>query len=236
MTGKKRPRRVLLIALGVLAALAAAFFLYCSDYYPAGEAAMAVLDAGEGLTVLDGCAVLTPTEAGDLTGTGLVFYPGAKVEESAYLPLLESLREAGLTCVLVKMPFHMAIFSPDAAEKAMEAAPEVERWYIAGHSMGGAMASSFAAGHPDEVEGLILLGAYPYGEYPTDRTLTVYGSLNESVAEKIDYTENVVVIQGGNHAQFGDYGPQRGDAEAAVTAEDQRARTAEAILAFVRGE
>lgn len=79
------------------------------------------------------------------------------------------------------------------------------------------MASQFAAGHRDQVDGLILLGAYLYGEYPSADTLTVYGSLNQSVEDKIDYTEHVVEIDGGNHAQFGSYGLQRGDPPAEIT-------------------
>lgn len=99
--------------------------------------------------------------------------------------------------------------------------------------MGGAMASRFAAGHPDAVDGVILLGAYLYGDYPAEDTLTVYGSLNSSVAEKIDYTDNVVVIDGGNHAQFGNYGPQKGDLPAEISAEEQQAQAVEAIQAFL---
>ena len=149
------------------------------------------------------------------------------------MPLLRQLRQEGVACVMAEMPFHMAIFAPDAALDAMAAVPAVEHWYIAGHSMGGVMASQFAAENSAAVEGLILLGAYPYGEYPLEDTLTVYGSLNTSVAEKITYTENVVVIEGGNHAQFGNYGPQKGDAEALITAEEQQRITVEAIGDFL---
>ena len=127
----------------------------------------------------------------------------------------------------------MAIFDVDAAQAVMDGFPQYRHWYIAGHSMGGAMASQFAADHPDEVDGLILLGAYLYGEYPTDRTLTVYGSLNQSVEDKLDYTENVVEIEGGNHAQFGNYGPQKGDAPATISAEEQQDQTVDAIEAFL---
>lgn len=95
------------------------------------------------------------------------------------------------------------------------------------------MASQFAADHPDEIDGLILLGAYLYGDYSPEDTLTVYGSLNQSVEDEIDYTENVVEIQGGNHAQFGNYGPQKGDAPATISAEEQQARTVEAVAEFI---
>ena len=100
--------------------------------------------------------------------------------------------------------------------------------------MGGAMASSFASGHPEAVDGLILLGAYIYGDYPDDDTLTIYGSLNQSVEDHIDYTENIVEIQGGNHAQFGNYGPQKGDLPAEISAEEQQEQTAATIEEFIR--
>ena len=95
------------------------------------------------------------------------------------------------------------------------------------------MASQFAASHPDEVDGLILLGAYIYGDYPPEKTLTVYGSLNQSVEDHIDYTENVVEIEGGNHAQFGNYGPQKGDLPATISAEEQQEQTVAAIEEFL---
>lgn len=227
-------KRRLLRAAGLLAAvvilLAGAFFWYVSDYYRAEDVALAVMNDGSGLTVEDNLTVLAPSVPGD---TAVIFYPGAKVEAEAYLPLLDKLRQNGLTCILVDMPFHMAILDADAAGDVMARFPQYSHWYIAGHSMGGAMASQFAAGHPAEIDGLILLGAYIYGDYPPADTLTVYGSLNQSVEDKLDYTENVVEIQGGNHAQFGNYGPQKGDAPATISAEEQQAQTVEAILQFI---
>ncbi len=227
-TAKKRwPLRIAGILLAVLVLLAGTFFWYVSDYYRAEDVALAVMNDGSGITVQDNLTILAPSVPGD---TALIFYPSAKVEAEAYLPLLDSLRQTGLTCILVDMPFHMAIFDADAAQDVMARFPQYSHWYIAGHSM----ASQFAADHPDEVDGLILLGAYIYGDYPPADTLTVYGSLNQSVEDKLDYTENVVEIQGGNHAQFGNYGPQKGDAPATISAEEQQARTVEAITDFLQ--
>ena len=235
MSKHKMPlRKKLLIAgavvLAVLILLAGAFFWYVSDYYRAEDVALAVLSGENGITVQDDLTILSPSAP---TDTAIIFYPGAKVEAQAYLPLLDQIRQTGVTCILVEMPFNMAIFDSNAAEGVMEQFPEVEHWYIAGHSMGGAMASQFASNHPDEVDGLILLGAYIYGEYSPADTLTVYGSLNQSVEDKLDYTENVVEIEGGNHAQFGNYGPQKGDASATISAEEQQKQTVEAIEEFL---
>lgn len=223
------------IALGIvvllLALCAGAFFWYVSDYYRAEDVALDVLAQDSGLSVQDNLTVLSPSVPSD---TAIIFYPGAKVEAEAYLPLLEQIKQTGVTCILVHMPFHMAIFDANAAEDVMEQFPEIQHWYMAGHSMGGAMASQFASGHQDEIDGLILLGAYIYGGYPDEKTLTVYGSLNQSVEDHIDYTENIVEIEGGNHAQFGNYGPQKGDLPATISAAEQQAQTVDAISDFMR--
>lgn len=230
MRGRSLWRRVLLVLCLVLVLLGGGFFWYVSDYYRAEDVAVTVLAQGQNLTTEDNLTILSPSTPSD---TAVIFYPGAKVEAIAYLPLLDQIRQTGVTCILVDMPFHMAIFDSNAAQDVMERFPDVAHWYVAGHSMGGAMASQFAANHPDEVDGLILLGAYIYGDYPPEKTLTVYGSLNQSVEDHLDYTENVVEIQGGNHAQFGNYGPQKGDAEATISAQEQQKQTVEAIAAFL---
>lgn len=226
----KKLRIAAAILLILLAVLTGGFFWYVSDYYRAEDVAVSVLAQADGIAVQDNLTILSPSVPGN---TAIIFYPGAKVEAVAYLPLLDQIRRTGVTCILVDMPFHMAIFDPNAAEDVIAEFPEISHWYIAGHSMGGAMASQFAAGHPDQVDGLILLGAYIYGNYPPENTLTIYGSLNQSVEDKLDYTENVVEIEGGNHAQFGNYGPQKGDPPAAISAQEQQAQTVAAIEAFI---
>ena len=229
MTHPHRARRILLVLLALLVLSATGFGFYVGDYYRAEPAALAVLDR-PGLSIDGDTTILSPASASD---TGILFYPGAKVEAEAYLPLLDQLRDQDFTCFLIHMPANMAIFDADAALDVIDAHPEISHWYLAGHSMGGAMASSCAADNPDAFDGLILLGAYLYGDYPPADTLTIYGSLNESVAEKIDYTDNVLVIDGGNHAQFGNYGPQKGDPAAAISASDQQTQSVRAITDFI---
>lgn len=226
----KKLIRVLAAVLLLLVILTGVFFWYVSDYYRAEDVALEVLAQNDGIVTQDNLTILSTSYQSD---TAIIFYPGAKVEAEAYLPLLDQIRQTGITCILVDMPFHMAIFDSNAAEDVMTQFPEIEHWYLAGHSMGGAMASKFAAEHPDEVDGLILMGAYIYGDYPDEDTLTIYGSLNQSVEDHIDYTENIVEIEGGNHAQFGNYGLQKGDPSAEISAEEQQKQTVEAIRAFL---
>lgn len=226
----KKTKIILIILLCVIAVFTGTFFVYVSNYYKADNYAINIMGKTE--IYRDGnLTILLPNTP---SGKGVIFYPGAKVEETAYLPLLEELRENGITCVLVKMPFHMAILNSGAANNIFEKLPEIKDWYIGGHSLGGAMASSYASKHQDKLGGLILLGAYIYGDIPVDKTVTIYGS-NDHVLDKskINYSKNIFVIEGGNHAQFGNYGEQKGDGEASITPDEQQKQTVEIILKFI---
>ena len=227
---KKRYKIFLLILILTLA-LVGAFFIYASDYYKADKLAIAGLNNEKFITVDKNLTILTPEKPSE---TALIFYPGAKVEAIAYLPILEKLRKNGITCILVKMPFNMAIFNQKAADKVFDKLPNIKNWYIGGHSMGGAMASSYAANNKEKVEGLILLGAYIYGELSPEDAITIYGTFNSNLEKNIDYTENVIIIDGGNHAQFGNYGRQKGDPDATISSEEQQNIAVEAILEFIK--
>ena len=207
-----------------------AFLIYASDYYRADPEALAVLDRPEGVVVSKNFTLLRAIPPSDI---GIIFYPGGKVESTAYLPMLDQLSRQGIHVILVDMPFNFAFLDSNAANRAFELVPEVKYWYISGHSLGGAMASNYASKNPEKVEGLILLGAYIYGDFPPSRTLTVYGTFNDNLEKFINYTENVVIIDGGNHAQFGNYGKQAGDPDATISALEQQQQAIDAILNFV---
>ena len=225
-------RYILIVLAAVLVFLAVAFFSYINDYRHADETARSLLQNNPSIRQEGDLTILTP-DAENETGRGLIFYPGGKVEDIAYLPLLEQLREHGITVVLVKMPFRLAVFDSNAADKVYNAVPGVSRWYIGGHSLGGAMASSYVAGKEERLSGLILLGAYPVNDSPIP-TLCIYGSEDLMLDKtKLAGVTNVLELTGGNHAQFGNYGTQQGDGVATISREEQQTKAAAAMLAFL---
>ena len=61
---------------------------------------MEVLEQDSTIEVQDNLTILSPSYP---TDTAMIFYPGAKVEAEAYLPLLDQIRKTGVTCILVHM-------------------------------------------------------------------------------------------------------------------------------------
>ncbi len=221
----------------VLVIVGSSFFIYTMDYYKADTEVMSVVAAArdENIKIIsDGdYTIFKPNNLTDIN-VGYIFYPGGKVEETAYLPLLNKLAENGVTCVLVKMPLRLAVFGINKADDVYSKVPEIEKWYIGGHSLGGAMSATYAAKRTDKIAGLILLAAYPSDEVDMP-IIAIYGSEDQILnRSKLAIVNNVQVIMGGNHAQFGDYGKQKGDGVSAITHEDQQAQTVELILKFIQ--
>ena len=156
---KKRTRIILSVCLVVLLAFGIGGYAYVIDYYHADE------------TALEAMAYLTDSVQAEQDGdviwfvpedptAGLIFYPGGKVEYTAYAPLLRACAENRILCALVRMPGNLAVLDANAADGLRQEHPEVTTWYIAGHSLGGAMAANYAAAHDGDYDGLILLAAY----------------------------------------------------------------------------
>lgn len=237
----RKIKKGLLIAFAVFLVIAVAFGLYAGDYYHAELEAIQELSLEveyERMERLeDGSLVFCPAEY----DSAVIFYPGGKVEALAYIPLMEHCAREGMLAVLMPMPFNLAVLAKDAAASIPEQFPEVEHWYMAGHSLGGSMAASFAAENTAWVEGVILLAAYSTEplEIPV---LSIRGSedgvLNMEKYEKYrtnlpaDFEEHI--LEGGNHAGFGFYGPQEGDGTATISSREQIAGTAKLIAEFVK--
>ena len=239
MKSSKRPHKVLAIIGIAVVAIVIAGGIYVNDYYHADMEAVEAFSpaaAVEMQTDENGNYIFKPENP----TSGLIFYPGGKVEYTAYIPLMQSLASKGIMCVLVEMPFNLAVFDIDAADGIQEQCTEIENWYIGGHSLGGSMAAAYLEEHLNDFEGLILLGSYSTADLSdTDiEVLSIYGS-EDTVLNAEKYDENKsnlpehfheVVIDGGCHAYFGMYGPQDGDGTPDINNETQIAITVDAIL------
>ena len=223
---------IALIKLGILAY----GIYYVNDYYHAGDTAKNYMNGTSTVNVIKtGSGMLLDGPGND---TALIFYPGAKVEYTSYLPLLTRLAEENIDCFLVEMPFNLAILNQNAADDIMKS-NTYNHYYISGHSLGGTMASSYV-NSTNRTDALILLESYPTGTIQKP-VLSIYGTedkvlnmekYNESKSLMNNLTE--IIIRGANHAQVGDYGNQSGDGIAKITPEKQQTLTSDAIIDFIK--
>lgn len=238
----KPKKRLWKIILGVICAVvlvgAIGFTIYVNDYYAGDETAEAALESTETVAVehlSNGDIAFIP----DDPKAGVVFYPGGKVQAEAYAPLLQDLAEKGFLCVLVPMPFNLAVFNVNGADGIQDLYPQIDKWILMGHSLGGSMAASYASAHDGQWAGLVLLGSYTTSDLADNNieVLRIYGS-NDQVMNRDAYKQNAVnvrdgslecIIDGGNHAQFGSYGAQSGDGDATIPVHEQQQETAEII-------
>lgn len=222
----KKIFKILGIIMGVLII---GSWIYIGNYYHADTKAIEALESSETITVKEGenSYIFVPEQ----TVAGMIFYPGGKVEYTAYAPLMKAYTEQGIQCFLLKMPGNLAVLDMDAAEGIQEQYPEIDTWYMAGHSLGGSMAANYIANHVDEFEGLILLASYSTKDLSETEldVISIYGSEDGvlNMEKYKEYRENLpkdtreLVIEGGCHAYFGSYGAQEGDGAPAITMEEQ---------------
>lgn len=223
-------------------AIGASFF-YLSDSYSPNQEAISSLISSEELLVEEKenyTAFIPQEKAGS---QALIFYQGGKVEEEAYAKLLRKIATAGIPSYIVKMPFNLAVFDIDAANQVIEKEKENEEWFLAGHSLGGAMAASYASDHSEKLKGLILLASYSSVDLRDKNLslLSIYGT-EDKILDQEKYLENKkflphlteVEIEGGNHAYFGSYGEQEGDGEAEIPSSEQISKTAKEIIDFIQ--
>ena len=217
----------------ILCILIFGFFIYFNNYYKADSNVKTYLESSEQVKVekINNGYYFN----GQGEDTAIIFYPGAKVEASSYAPLLYRIAEQGIDCFLVEMPFNFALFNKNAANEIIDKTNYgYTNWYLSGHSLGGVVASMYANENANKFNGLILLASYPTKKLPENmRLLFIYGS-KDSVINLEQYEKSKeywnkdsieIRIEGGNHAQFGNYGTQEGDEIAEITKEVQQEQT-----------
>lgn len=235
------------IGIGLLALLllitAGMVIWSATSTYPAGQTALAALEPSETVRVSqDDWIVFSPER---LSNTGLIFYPGGLVEPEAYAPVLREIAEQGVLVIITPMPLNLAIFNTNTANAVFEAYPQISKWVLAGHSLGGAAAAIYADNNPDKIDGLAFWDSYPpdSADLSNDNLaiLSIYGT-TDGFPNTDNFNETIhllpadamfIAIEGASHAQFGDYGPQKGDVTPSISATDQHAQVIDAMLAFI---
>jgi dienelactone hydrolase len=233
---------VLLLLLAVFAAI-----VYTASAAKPMPEAIAALTSDDVVTVTRANWLeFTPT--GGAPTTGFIFYPGGHVDPRAYAPPARALAEQGYLVAITPMPLTLAILDPNRADAVINNHPEIERWYIGGHSLGGATAAIYADRHPSAVNGVIFWAAYPPDSNSlvdqADLQVTSVSGTLDGLATPADIQASkalvppfatFVPIVGGNHAQFGYYGPQQGDNEATITRKEQQEQVIAATAATLSG-
>ena len=233
-----KKQKGLLALAGILAALLLAFGLYFGNYYHADKTAQQAMKSSRTVKVkqtAEGYLFDGPAKK-----NAIIFYPGAKVETTAYAPLLKQIASQEADVFLVDMPLHMAFFGLNKADN-IRASYHYQNWYMSGHSLGAAMAARYSADHLKDYRGLIMLAGYPTKDLHAANfsVLSIYGSKdgNAKMLQKNpqylpkDYTKQV--IKGGNHAQFGNNGRQKGDGQATISRKAQQQATTQAVRQYL---
>jgi predicted esterase len=148
---------------------------------------------------------------------GFIFYPGGRIDPRGYATLMQTIAAEGYLVVVPEMPLNMAAFDPDVAGEIMAHYPDVSRWVIGGHSVGGTMAAQYANNHRQEIAGLVIWASYPAGNADLSGTdipvALIYGTLDPRVNDAaVSQRKHLlpadtlyVRIDGGDHHQFGTY-------------------------------
>lgn len=231
----RKPVRILVGTMLSIGFMVLVVLGYCMVYYNADSSAIEALKGNSYVTVTKIKGGYYFDGPGD-NERALIFYPGAKVQAESYSELMLRIAESGEDCFLAVMPLNFALFSQNAANKFIDNY-DYKNWDIAGHSMGGMVASGYAS-KSDRIDRVILLAAYP--SKPMSETLcviSIYGDCDKCLSKtqyddaKKNFPKNFheYVIAGGNHSQMGNYGHQKGDGDATITREEQWQQIIDAI-------
>ena len=174
----------------------------------------------------------------EIERVGVVFYPGGRVAPDAYLPSAARITtRANVTVVVPKMRANLAFFSQGRADAVIAGEPQIERWIVGGHSLGGAMACRYAGANDGRVDGLLLVGAYCDRPVTGMPALSVVGTRDAVLnRDRFDETESnlpddrrIARIEGMNHSQAGWYAGQSGGQPATITTPEAHRRLATVV-------
>lgn len=167
----------------------------------------------------------------------IIIVPGGKVKPESYQYLAVQLALSGYHVTIVKTVFNLAILTPNYGARFLKDGIDN---VVIGHSLGGTVASMFSHNN-ERVNEIVFLASYPISDLSDKRVLIITGEFdtvldNNSLieSEKLLPDDYVLFeIPGGNHAQFGWYGPQKGDGVSEITTKSQQDIIISQIINFI---
>ena len=229
----RRRLKIILAALLIVCAVLVGFVVWAETPPVPMQEALNAMQSDTNVIVTNArWLVFQPNSANDTIG--IIFYPGGRVDYRSYAPLAHAIAKEGYLAIIVPMPLNLAVLGVNSANDVITSYPNITKWAIAGHSLGGSMAVQYIHYNPTKIEGLVLLSAYPPAGVDLSElnlaVTTIHGSNDGLVSTKqiddslkqLPSSTVRVEIAGGNHAQFGWYGSQSGDNQATITREQQQ--------------
>jgi hypothetical protein len=173
----------------------------------------------------------------------VIFFQGGLTDPKAYAPLCRKLAENGFTTHLIKMDLRLPQYDYQKTKDLFNL--NQGNFVIGGHSQGGKMAAQFVYENPKIFKGLFLMGT----SHPRDVDLSsqdipcvkLYAE-NDGLASVEEVMENenklplnteLVLIEGGNHSQFGYLGQLLMDNPANISLEEQQNLSFDILLKFL---
>lgn len=177
----------------------------------------------------------------DSTTPLVIFYPGALVDPGSYSIWAKQVAAAGYPVYVARFVLDLAVLQPNQATKILDG--NKRSYVIGGHSLGGVMASRYAANKADSrLKGVYFMASYPDQKGRLDRTNQAVLSITASHDGVLSWSNyrtskkylpaatTYLQINGGNHSGFGDYGQQKGDQPAKISNTQQQQQIAAMMI------
>lgn len=189
--------------------------------------------------------VFTPSQK--QKNTGFILYHGAETDPRGYARPLRAISEQGYFVVAVTMPKYMAVMAPYKAKEVIEKYNHIQRWVVAGHSLGGTMVARFAQKYEEMVSGVLFWDSYPLPNAKLHNKDFVVGQiyrtdLDGNKPDNFQKVEHLLPdeallypIAGAEHTYFGDFdlAAHRPEPLRHLTVDKQQELIIESTLSFL---
>lgn len=216
--------------IGILAVLVLFVLLYCNRAFPE------VLESADEMERIGNDYYFRGE-----SDIGFLIFSGAKTDERAYAYLAKLLHEEGHTVVIPKQRFHLSAFGTKHGLEIMDSNPQIKKWILIGHSLGGMPVSQIASTRQDKLIGVAFLATFASIDLSGLDIAAIRitaehdGVMNNDTMENYNgnLPKNTVnkMLEGANHQGFAAYRSVSGrDGKALISWQEQNEITVRLIL------